>query len=606
MPALAQQPCFAVFEDTLAEPRQLVLLRGLHSVIELTVTDALEEVFERIDAARAQGLWVVIAAHYELGYTLEPKLRDLIPRTAPTTLLKAWLFSDRIDLAGESLAAFWAEELQALPAMQREAGLLSLQAAWTSDKHATATTQILQAIRDGECYQVNLTMPLNGEFYGHPLALYTRLRAEQSVAYSTLLRDGDDWILSLSPELFVERTQDTLTCRPMKGTAARGRDAFDDDTRGRALLASEKNRAENLMIVDLIRNDLGKLAPAGGVKTLNLFQLERYETVFQLTSTIRATAVTAPLPEILAALFPCGSITGAPKIRAMQIIAEQEAAPRGLYCGALGWLAPTGDFRFSVPIRTLLATPDRRIRLDVGSGIVADSDPAAEYQESLLKASFARRLTEDVQLIETLRWEPGAGIPLLPRHLARLARSALALGFDFRQEAFSRALAGATDTLPPHPHRIRAVLGRRGEITITVAPLEPLGPDPRVCLADDFLDPADPRLRYKTTARAFYDQALARALAHGCFDLLYFNTRGELCEGARSNVFIERDGQLLTPPCHSGLLPGVMREQLLDDGRAHEALLYRDDLLHADRVWISNALRGLVAVRCTGSTLPSD
>lgn len=603
---LAQQTCFAVFEDTLATPRQLFVLHGLREVIELSTPESLSNAFDRIEAARLSGLWVVVAASYELGYALEPKLQGEEKLSASSPLLKAWLFSERFCLEGAALASFWSGEILALPAWQREAGLLSLQPSWTEDAHAAAAQRILHAIKEGECYQVNLTMPLTGEHYGHPLALYVRLREQQAVSYSTLIRDGDSWILSLSPELFVERIGHTLTCRPMKGTAARGEDANEDEARARDLLASEKNRAENLMIVDLIRNDLGKLAPAGAVKTLKLFQLERYETLLQLTSTVQASQVTATLQDILAALFPCGSITGAPKIRAMQLIAEEEPSPRDLYCGALGWMAPSGDFRFSVPIRTLLTAPDHRIRLNVGSGIVADSSPRAEYHESLLKAQFARRLSEDVQLIETMRWEPETGVPLHGLHLARLEQSAHALGIPFQRADFAQVLEKATATLPPHAHRIRVLLNQRGEVSMLAATLEPLATDLRVCISAHALDAADPRLRYKTTARAFYDRALADAITQGYFDVLHFNTQGELCEGARSNVFVEYDGVLWTPPCRSGLLPGVMRQHLLDSGRAQETVLHKEDLLRADSVWVSNALRGLLAVRFADSTLPSN
>jgi len=446
-----------------------------------------------------------------------------------------------------------------------------------------------------------------------PLALYARLRAAQPVAHGVLVRDGDEWICSRSPELFVARTGQRLTCRPMKGTAPRAAvdasdasDASDtadaaDAAAAAALLASEKERAENLMIVDLIRNDLGRLTGPGGVRVERLWELEAYPTVYQLTSTVTAEPVTAGLEGILRALFPSGSVTGAPKIRAMQVIHELEDGPRGVYCGGLGRLAPDGDLSLNVPIRTLLVAADRRLRLDVGSGVVADSDSDAEYRECLAKAAFATGLDAALRLIETLRWEAGVGCALIDGHLARLARSASALGFTCDPERISTEVEAFGRGLGAGVHRVRLLLGREGRLSLGAATLDPLRGQQRVDLAGWRLDPGDPRLSHKTTARGFYDAELRAALARGLFDVVFTNTRGELCEGARSTVFLEAGGRILTPDASAGLLPGVLRASLLATGWCEEAVLTPDDLASADRVWLGNALRGLVEVRRAGA-----
>lgn len=594
-PTLHSLPHFALFEDSLSEAPSLWLLHGLQAQICVSHPNELACALRQIEAAQAQGYWVAWAADYELGLALEPRLQALLP--ADTRLLRAWIFREKTVLGAEAVAAFWSHQLASLSPQESEAGLLRLEPEWSEVEHTQATRSILELIAAGDCYQVNLTMPFDGTAYGHPLALYARLRERQPVRYSTLIRAGEEWVLSLSPELFAERQGDTLICRPMKGTAPRHADPVRDKAEGAALLVSEKNRAENLMIVDLIRNDLGRLVAAGGVRTTALFTLEAYATVYQLTSTVQAAPVRASLAEILQAIYPCGSITGAPKIRAMEIIHQLETMPRGVYCGALGWLAPDGDFRFSVPIRTLLLGRDGACRLNTGGGIVADSKPAEEYQECLIKARFARSLAEEFQLIETLRWSAEEGFPLLAGHLARLQRSAHELGFVCDAETIESALRQHVVGRAEQTLRVRLLLWRDGSHQIQSFPLEAVQGGQSVCISAMRLDPRDRRLRHKTTARKFYDAALQQAMAAGHFDVLFLNTQGELCEGARSNIFIERDGVLLTPALSSGLLPGVLRAHLLASGQAQEAVLREEDLRSAGSVWLGNALRGLVPVR---------
>ncbi len=588
----APSGAFALFEDNLHDSGHACLLQDCHACLSVTDPAALPAAFAALDEARQQGQWAALATHYELGLALEPALASRCPPGTP--LLRAWIFNQASELTGDALEAWWASRLDELTPAQREAGLLQLTPDWTQTTHAQALARILAWIHAGDCYQVNLTFPLHGRHYGHALALAAQLRMSQPVAHGALIHDGADWIISRSPELFMARQGERLLTRPMKGTAARLPDPQADAAAAAALLASPKDQAENLMIVDLIRNDLGRLTPPGGVRVTRLFELERYPSVYQLTSSIEAAPVRAGLADILRALFPCGSVTGAPKIRAMQIIDELETTPRGLYCGGLGWLAPSGDFSLNVPIRTLQVTAAGDCQLNVGSGIVADSEAAAEYRECLSKAAFALRAP--LQLIETLRREADGSYPRLPGHLARLQRSASELGFACPPDS---ALCAALQAQPAPggPSRVRLLLSRDGRIDISCAALDPLPARLQLGLAPFALDAHDPRLRHKTTARRFYDEALQAAMQRGLFDLVFCNQAGEVCEGARSNLFIETDGGLLlTPPSSCGLLPGVLRAELLASAQAREAVLTLTDLRQARRVFAGNALRGLLEV----------
>ncbi|PAS98524.1 MAG: aminodeoxychorismate synthase, component I [Candidatus Dactylopiibacterium carminicum] len=580
---------FALFEDNVAQPAHA---RWLHNCIGHLRADHPEQLpacFATLDAARAQGHWVALAAHYELGLAFEPVLQPNLGADQP--LLRAWIFTEASSLAGDALESWWQTRLDALSPQAREGGLLTLYPTWDESRHASACHRILDWIKAGDCYQVNLTFPLHGRHYGHPLAVAHALRATQGSAHGALIHDGQDWILSRSPELFITRCGERLKARPMKGTAARSPDPVEDAARAQALATSPKDQAENLMIVDLIRNDLGRLTAPGGVEVTSLFSVERYASVYQLTSSIEAAPVRAGLEETLRALFPCGSVTGAPKIRAMQIIDTLEGAPRGIYCGGLGWIAPDGDFSLNVPIRTLLLTQQGNCRLDVGSGIVADSNPTDEYRECLTKARFAM---PDLHLIETLRREADGCYPLLAGHLARLAASAAKLGFICPQPAIRAALMQepAEGLL-----RVRLQLWRDGRFVITSRPLDPQPVQPRITPAGFTLDSTDPRLHHKTSARRFYDEALQQALEAGLYDVLFCNEHGALCEGARSNLFLSiDDGPLLTPASDAGLLPGVLRADLLARGLAREAMLTPADLVRARHIYMGNALRGLVKV----------
>ncbi|UZK71073.1 aminodeoxychorismate synthase component I [Sphingomonas sp. S1-29] len=445
-------------------------------------------------------------------------------------------------------------------------------------------------IAAGDIYQANLTFQASVSVEGDPLAAYARLRAASRAGWGAVVATGDATYLSLSPELFFALDAGKLVARPMKGTTPRLCDPGSDDAAAAALQGDPKQRAENLMIVDLMRNDLSRIAVPGSVAVPELFAVERYPTVQQMVSTV--TADLAPRHDaidVVSALFPCGSITGAPKLRAMQAIADIEAAPRGLYTGAIGRFDPNGDAQFNVAIRTLTLRGDEAT-LGLGSGIVADSVAADEWDECLAKGAFLTAAPRTFDLIETMRFDPREGIALLERHLERLKASAQAFGFPFDRHATRNELQAATFRLECAA-KVRLLLAPGGAVAIEVAPLPPTPTAPvEVALVPHRVAAADFRLRHKTSDRAFYDEP-RRAAA--CFEVAFIDAAGFVTEGSFTSIFVERDGLFVTPPLSRGLLPGVLRAELLATGRAIEGDLTPVDLAHG--FWIGNAVRGLVS-----------
>ena len=522
---------------------------------------------------------------FEAGHALEPRLARL-RRPPPAGQPLAWLgrFAGETTVDAAELLAEWAA---------RPCAIGAAQPAITPDAHAAAVARIQRWIGAGDIYQANLTFSADVPVAGHPLALYARLRAGSAAPFGAVVFTGDLWLLSFSPELFFRLDGRQLTARPMKGTARRGRFAAEDAAQRAALAASPKNRAENLMITDLIRNDLSRVATQVTVPAL--FDVEAYPTVWQMTSTVTATArpgVTAA--DVLAALFPCGSVTGAPKLRSMECLRDVEAAPRGAYCGAIGAVSAGGDALFNVAIRTLALPAGAHVartgsaRLGLGSGIVADSEAADEWAECLAKAAFlTRRGPPD--LIETMRVDGGA-LPDLALHLDRLAASAAHLGHRLDRAALARALPAA---VAGHHGRARLLLAPSGAWSLLLSPPPPPLPDGAdVALVPLPVPPDDWRLCHKTSDRAFYDDARRAA---GTAEVIFVRPDGLLTEGSYTSLFVPRDGRLLTPPAVLGLLPGILRARLLAEGRAVEARLTAADL--DGGFFIGNALRALVPAR---------
>ncbi|MGE0387098.1 MAG: aminodeoxychorismate synthase component I [Gammaproteobacteria bacterium] len=459
-----------------------------------------------------------------------------------------------------------------------------------------AFEEIRTRLRDGDSYQVNYTLRMRARVEEDPWQLFLRLADAQASTCGAFI-DAGDWIVcSASPESFFRLDGERIESRPMKGTAARGRWYAEDRRRARALRESVKQRAENLMIVDMVRNDLGRIARTGSVAVPTLFATEPYPTVWQMVSTVAA-STDAPLDEILAALFPAASITGAPRRRTMEIIADLEDSPRRIYTGAIGCLAPGRRVQFNVAIRTvLIEAATRQAEFGVGGGVVWDSRWEREWEECRTKARILNLARPRFDLLETLLWQPGSGFALLGRHLRRLADSARYFGYPCDTRAIRRALRRAVGELPQEPHRVRLTLARDGAVHVSSTSLAgvPAG-FADLTLARAPIDAADPFLYHKTTHRRVYEDAL-RACP-GFADVILYNADGEVTESTIANVVVEIDGRLCTPPLRCGLLGGTQRAALLAAGRIRERVIRVDELLAAPRILLANSVRGLHPVR---------
>lgn len=556
------------------------------------------ELLAQLEAALARGQYAVPVLSYELG----AHLLGIPAKPLATPLAQVLLFEHCERMTAQQAASWVATRaVDTAPA-----GIAAIEANVGEAQFVDAINRIRAYIAAGDTYQVNYTYRLRFDAFGSVFALYQRLRARQPVPYGALigLPDGGA-LLSFSPELFVRHTAGTLLARPMKGTAPASGDPDTDAQRAAELALDTKNRAENLMIVDLLRNDLGRVAQTGTVAVPKLFEVTRFGAVLQMTSTVQARLrPDATLAELFAALYPCGSITGAPKRRTMEIIDELEPDPRGVYTGAIGWFDPPagdqafGNFCLSVPIRTLALGPGEGVRhgeLGVGAGIVHDSDPQAEFAECQLKARFLTGLTNDVEIFETIKASWADGPRHLDEHLARIAGSCAYFGRAFDRDAARALVVDACLSLAQEGvFRLRLASGADGKLTVTSAPLAPLHEPVRVILADTTVDSGDIFLRHKTSVRARYDAAWRASEAQGAFDALFFNERGELTEGGRSNVFVRIAGQWITPPLACGLLPGVTRAVILQAPawQAKEGIVTRAMLEEAEGIMVCNALRG--------------
>jgi para-aminobenzoate synthetase/4-amino-4-deoxychorismate lyase len=605
--------CFALLDDcdaTAADPRSR-LYTSYAGTLSCRHASELPSLLEQMQHALQQGKHAVGLFSYELG----AELQNIAARPDSPLLTQVLLF-DRCQRLSTDQVTQWLEERERSAqtttgnANRQPAGIAHVRTDLSEPEFTDAIDRIHAYIEAGDTYQVNYTYRMRFDAFGSLYALYRRLRERQPVPYGALiaLPDGRA-LLSMSPELFMRHANGEVVTRPMKGTAAASGDIEHDAVRAATLAADPKNRAENLMIVDLLRNDLGRIARFGTVQVPQLFEVNRFSSVLQMTSTIQARlrdGVT--LTDVFSALYPCGSITGAPKRRTMQIIRELEPDPRGYYTGAIGWFDAAkvahriGDFCMAVPIRTLVlqASGNNGVRIGemgIGAGIVHESDAADEYAECRLKARFLTGLSNDFELFETMYATKTQGCRHLDLHLQRLRSSAAYFGFAYDEKYVQETLQASFKNLSLEgPHRLRLVLNQAGDCKVQTAMLTPLPGPVRVLLAQEPTDANDLFLRHKTTVRDRYDAAWRAAEAQGAFDMLFRNTRGELTEGARSNIFVKVDGRWYTPPLEAGLLPGVMRTILLADPEwnACERVLTLDDLRAAQEVVICNALRGVL------------
>ncbi|WP_265587753.1 aminodeoxychorismate synthase component I [Sphingomicrobium arenosum] len=577
-----------LFDDARPGAGESLLFEAPIKLIRASCEAEVRPALEALRAALAEGHHVAGYIAYEAGFALDPALEEQ-GRTGDGPLLLFGVFGapERVD-RGVFLADFGSARLDPPRPMMARGNYLA------------AVGEVHRALHAGDYYQANLTFPCELGVEGDPFALYAMLSARGGGGWGGVIEHEEGALVSLSPEQFFSLEDGLLTARPMKGTAPRRDDPHADAAEIEALRQDEKQRAENLMIVDLLRNDLARVAETGSVAVPELFSVETYPTLHQMTS-----RVTARLDrrfdavDVLEKLFPCGSVTGAPKIAAMQALINLEPHARGAYTGSMGWIAPAradgsaGNAAFNVLIRTIETVSQRsRARLGLGSGLVVDSIGGNEWGECLLKGQFVTSVADPFDLIETMAYDPVDGIVDLERHLSRIKAAAADLGFIFDRHDARNELQAATFG-HRHPAFVRLLAARGGGVAIELLPL-PETPEQPVSVQIKPLpvDPSDMRLRHKTSDRAFYDEARDPAVA---FETIFEREDGQLTEGSFTNLFVEKDGQLVTPPAELGLLPGVLRQRLIEEGRAVEGGLTRADL--EGGFFIGNSVRGLVGAR---------
>jgi len=585
----------------------------------------IDAALDRIDTLLASGKYLAGYISYDAGLAVDKPIRSRHTPCVPLIWLGVYDgFSEACPALFRDSESTWqpasvrASTRSGEPGIARTHNLATaaVQLNVSECEYLACIDRIRDYIAAGDVYQVNYTVKLLFEHAGPAWKLFARLRQAHPVGYSAYINTGEMQVVSISPELFLRREGDTVLARPMKGTAKRGRWYEEDVAIAHALAADAKNRAENVMIVDLMRNDLGRVCEIGTVSVPRLFHVERYGTVFQMTSdVVGRLREGVSISELLRAVFPPGSVTGAPKIRALEIIDELEADSRGVYCGCVGCFEPNGDCLLNVAIRTVVQRGSR-CEMGVGSGIVADSDPKAELAETLLKGQFVNSEPIDFDLLETILYRPGSGYASLDDHLARMSRSAEYFGWTRVDASVGKASRSI------HPQALQAALDRAaaeidlraGELTAGCARVRlllskdgsaraewsdagaPVTEPVKLLLVSRRIDPADVFVYHKTTRREAFDAEFAEARAQGFYDALHLNTRDEITECSTTNIMLELDGAWYTPPLDSGLLPGIWRAQMLAGGKAAERVLTVADLRRATRIVVGNSVRGSIAV----------
>ena len=578
------------------KPRSRLYQSPLRTIQASNAGD-LEAALQEIEQAIHDQHHVVSCFSYELG----EHLLGLTPKKSKTPWVQAWVFKDVQKLSKEDVNQWLKTQTnQAIdaPVIQKTRSSIA------QEQFESDIAKIQELIKSGDTYQVNHTYRIHGELSGSPLSAYEILRQKQPGPYGAYIEHPNGWVLSCSPEWFLQKTGNTLMTKPMKGTAKVGESSSEE------LHDDAKNRAENVMIVDLLRNDLSKISLPGSVKVPNLFEVQQHGDVLQMTSTISSTSKeNLRLKELLQAIFPCGSVTGAPKKRTMELIQKLESEPRNLYCGAIAWFDPSsqaglGDLGMSVVIRTLELEKNQHFQMGVGGGITIDSESADEWHECQTKAGFLYALknqAEPIGLFETIRVEQGQACHL-GKHLDRISQSAKSLKIKLDSNRAKSLIKEACSQLDTSLiYRLRLDLSAEGLLSVKTAAIQnpQVGPilwASDILATDATMSSTDQLLGHKVTRRKLYDQAWLAAEKIGAFDALFINEKGFVTEGGRSNVFIKKDGRWLTPPLASGCLPGVMRSMVLNDAKyqALEQDITPADVLSAEEVIFTNALRGIV------------
>lgn len=536
----------------------------------------MDEVLPLLAEAEASGLFAAGFVSYEAAPAFDHALKTKPAAGFP--LLCLGLFA-----APEVLG-----EIEEPPSVDFCVG--ALKPSVSKEEFSEAIGRIKERIAEGATYQVNYTYRLEADFQGDAWAFFYELVKGQKTEHAAYIETDEYCICSASPELFFNFSKGQITSRPMKGTAKRGLTLSEDWKQAEALRESEKDRAENIMIVDMIRNDIGRIAESGSVETVSTYDVEKYPTVWQMTSTVQG-RTSASISNVWKALFPCSSITGAPKAKTMEIIQSLETSPRKIYTGSIGFITPQGEACFNVAIRTaLIDKASGRLEYGVGGGVVWDSDAESEYEETLTKARVLEVPRPDFRLLETMRWTPDDGVFLMHEHMQRLGKSAAYFDVPLDMHAIFQGLENAFQTLDPVPHRVRLLVSRDGNSEIQVFPIESVDDRPlKVALAKEMTHSQNFFLYHKTTHRTVYEKAQADFSEYD--DVILWNEKGEVTEGCMANVIIRKEGRLITPAIHCGLLAGTFRDHLLQSGEVEEGIISLADLRDAEEVFLVNSVR---------------
>jgi para-aminobenzoate synthetase / 4-amino-4-deoxychorismate lyase len=555
-------------------------------IVRLTDSGRIEDFFKELTLLGRQ-YYMAGFFSYELGYYLEPAFSYQIDTSFPLAFFCAYESPVILDHRSGNFSG----GATGLISSEEEYIISNPELNISEENYKNNIRKIRDYIRKGDIYQANYTVKYKFDFSGSPFAFYQDLKRKQHVAYNVFARFDDYYVLSLTPELFYRKKGNNIIVKPMKGTFRRGRTVSEDDENRDFLYNDEKNRSENVMIVDLLRNDIGKVSEGGSVRVNKLWEIEKYNSLFQMTSTVESILKdNVSTGTLIRSIFPSGSITGAPKIRCMEIIRDLEKEDRNLYTGSLGFFEPSGDSVFNVAIRTILLHEGKG-EMGVGGGIVYDSTPEDEFDECRLKAGFlVQKNTPDFSLIETILYDKE--YEYLDLHLARLKESARYFDYEFNGDKIIKELDALKQGLNSGRYKVRVLLGRFGDLSITHSLLDSLNTEFNIRLSGRRTHSNDIFLFHKTSNRDLYEAELAESRANGFFDAVFMNEKDEITEGSITNVYIKKDGEIFTPPVECGLLNGIIRRSLLADGKIKEKRITLDDLRHAETFYISNSIVG--------------
>jgi para-aminobenzoate synthetase/4-amino-4-deoxychorismate lyase len=585
---------------TMIESASAHYFYGEYARIHCYQPEAVRDCLKNVEEARRLGKYIVGYIAYEAAYGLNKKIFPTYHNSSHRPLIDFYIFENHEILMQPQVDSLLREKIS--KNCSKETFIHHLALSFDLDSYSASLEKLKGYIKNGDTYQVNFTGKYTFQLQGCPIQLYQALRERQKVAFSALFHSEETKLLSFSPELFFEKKGENFCSKPMKGTMPRSNNHILDAKNRDQLTSNPKTIAENMIIVDLIRNDLSIIAKPKSVHVPRLLEVEQYETVYQMTSTVQCKVEPEIcFSDIIGSLFPCGSITGAPKIKTMQIIRALEKKDRGIYTGAIGYITPQNDMCFNVAIRTLHLDEDQNGEMGVGGGITYDSHPEDEFEEAKLKAKFLTGLAVPFDLIECFLYEVGVGFRYLDDHLARLQKSAQIFNFTFSKKAIVKKLIEIENTMDT-ACKVKIVLQKNGHFNISSTQFDAQSVKRKIKICSEKIKTENNiLLRHKTTAqsvRGFYDASFARENTDTeLFDIVFVNEQGFITEGSKSNVFISKQGNILTPPLACGILPGIMRKKYMTEyPQTKEAYITKEDLIAADTIWMTNSVVGIIQV----------